>query len=88
MELYSGAGVNLKRGIRRAKLDYKNKIQDHLHSNNSMQVWRTVPNITNYKPRTNGVDGDATLIEKLNCFYACFEQKTPEVATSHPPATS
>lgn len=34
-EMYSAARADLKRGIRRAKLDYKNKIEDYLHSNNS-----------------------------------------------------
>ncbi|XP_041638451.1 alpha-1,3-mannosyl-glycoprotein 4-beta-N-acetylglucosaminyltransferase A-like [Cheilinus undulatus] len=32
MELYSVARADLKRGIRRAKQDYKNKTEDHLHS--------------------------------------------------------
>lgn len=39
-EVYTAARADLKRGIRRAKLDYKNKIEDYLHSNNSRQVWR------------------------------------------------
>ncbi|KAK0140101.1 hypothetical protein N1851_022987 [Merluccius polli] len=37
--LYSAARANLKRGIRRAKADYKNKIEDCLQSNDSRKVW-------------------------------------------------
>lgn len=88
MELYSSARANLKRGIRRAKLDFKNRIEDHLPSNNLREVWLGVQNITNYKPRPKAVDGNAVLAEELNCFFACFEQKTPEAATSHSPANT
>ncbi|KAJ8412065.1 hypothetical protein AAFF_G00143320 [Aldrovandia affinis] len=37
---YSTARANLKRGIREAKADYRRKIEDHLDSNNSRQVWQ------------------------------------------------
>ncbi|KAJ8417785.1 hypothetical protein AAFF_G00226280 [Aldrovandia affinis] len=46
---YSTARANLKRGIREAKADYRRKIEDHLDSNNSRQVWQGVQHITNYK---------------------------------------
>ena len=38
--LYSAAHINLKRGIRKAKSDYRRRIDDHLDSNNSRQVWQ------------------------------------------------
>lgn len=87
-ELYSSARTNLRGGIRRAKLDYKNKIEDHFHSNNSKQVWLGVRNITNHKTRPKAVSGNAALAEELNCFFARFEQTAPEAIISLPPVNS
>lgn len=44
-EWYSAARADLRRGIRKAKLDYRRKIKDHL-SNNS-QVWQGLQQMTN-----------------------------------------
>lgn len=83
MELCNVGRTNLKRGIRQAKLDCKNKIEDHLHSSNLRHVRQGVQNIIKYKPRSNTVDGNATLVEGLNCFFTHFKD-TPEAATSQP----
>ncbi|KAJ8416974.1 hypothetical protein AAFF_G00328520 [Aldrovandia affinis] len=80
---YSTARANLKRGIREAKADYRRKIEDHLDSNNSRQVWQGVQHITNYKTNFGAAEGDASLAEELNLFFARFEVEPPE-ATPHP----
>ncbi|KAJ8352952.1 hypothetical protein AAFF_G00132150 [Aldrovandia affinis] len=80
---YSTARANLKRGIREAKADYRRKIEDHLDSNNSRQVWQGVQHITNYKTNLGAAEGDASLAEELNLFFARFEVEPPE-ATPHP----
>ncbi|KAJ8385772.1 hypothetical protein AAFF_G00182160 [Aldrovandia affinis] len=67
---YSTARANLKRGIREAKADYRRKIEDHLDSNNSRQVWQGVQHITNYKTNLGAAEGDASLAEELNFFFA------------------
>ena len=86
---YSAARACLKRGIREAKTAYKRKSEDHFSSNNSRQVWQGVQHITNYKSSNLTVtNGDASLSEELNCFFARFEAETLEVAPSHPPAPS
>lgn len=82
--LYSSARANLKRGIRKAKLDYKRKIEDHLQSNNSRQVWSGVQHITNYRTNLNPVVSNASLAEELNHFFARFEVETPGTSSSHP----
>ncbi|KAJ8383605.1 hypothetical protein AAFF_G00216780 [Aldrovandia affinis] len=71
---YSAAKANQKRG--------KKKIEDHFTSNNIRQVWQGVQHITSYRP------SNASLAEELNLFFARFEVKSPEAATSHPPALS
>lgn len=60
-KLYSAARAKLKRGIRQTKVEYKNIIDDHLHSNNPRQVWLEVQNITNYKVKAKAIDSDNVL---------------------------
>ena len=81
--LYSTARANLRRGIREAQLDYKRRIEDHLDSNNSREVWQGVQHLTNYRTTIGAAEGDASLAEELNTFFARFETKPPEAATSH-----
>ena len=50
-DLYSTAQANLKRGIKKAKANYRRRIEDHLSSNNSRKMWQEVQYLTNY--RTN-----------------------------------
>ncbi|KAK3507142.1 hypothetical protein QTP70_008626 [Hemibagrus guttatus] len=80
---YSTAQANLKRGIREAKLDYKRRIENHLDSNNSRQVWQGVQHLINFRTNPGAAEDDATLAEKLNLFFACFEVEPAEIATPH-----
>lgn len=48
---YSATRAVLRRSIKAAKEDYKNKI-DHLTHNNPRQVWEGLRQITNYKENT------------------------------------
>ncbi|KAK3506423.1 hypothetical protein QTP70_002694 [Hemibagrus guttatus] len=80
--LYSSARANLKRGMREAKSDYRRRIEDHL--NNSRQVWQGVWHLTNYRANLGAADGDATLAEELNLFFARFYVEPPETATVQP----
>ncbi|KAL1021005.1 hypothetical protein UPYG_G00007490 [Umbra pygmaea] len=82
-DLYSTSRANLKRGIREAKADYRRRIEEHLSSNNSRQVWQGVQHLTNYRTHLRSVEGDPTLAEKLNIFFARFEATAPETATLH-----
>ena len=54
---YSTARINLKRGIRKAKSDYRRRIKDHLDSNNSRQVWQGIQHITNYRTNPGAAEG-------------------------------
>ncbi|KAK3541571.1 hypothetical protein QTP86_031647, partial [Hemibagrus guttatus] len=82
--LYSTAQANLNIGIRKAKSDYRRRIEDHLNSNNSRQVWQGVRHLTNYRANLGAADGDATLAEELNLFFACFDVEPLETATVQP----
>lgn len=76
--LYSAAQANLKRGIKGAKSDYRRRIEEHLKSNNSRQVWQGVRYLTNYRSTLGAAAGAATLAEELNIFFARFDHTTPQ----------
>lgn len=81
---YSAARTNLRRAIREAKTPYKRKIEDHLSSNYTRQVWQGLQHISSYKSnKLAAADGDALLAEELNIFFARFEVDQPDVAASH-----
>uniref|UniRef100_A0A3B5Q3T5 Reverse transcriptase domain-containing protein n=1 Tax=Xiphophorus maculatus TaxID=8083 RepID=A0A3B5Q3T5_XIPMA len=66
-----------------AKSDYRRRIEGYLDSNNSRQVWQGIQHLTNYRTNLTAVEGDATLAEELNLFFARFEVKPTEAATLH-----
>ena len=86
--LLSAARANLKRGIRKAKAEHRSKIEDHLQSNNTREVWQGVQHLTNFKPGGPSADGDASTAEELNSFFARFEREAaPEDVTPPSPST-
>lgn len=81
-ERYSGARAALKRGIREAKEDYRQRIEEDFNSNNSRQVWQGFQHITNFRSSyTTTIAGDASLAEELNHFFARFEVEPPAGST-------
>jgi len=68
--LHSTARGNLRRGISKAKENYGRRINNHLNSNNSRQVWRAVLHFTNYWPGLSTAEGDISLTEERNLFFA------------------
>ncbi|KAJ8408169.1 hypothetical protein AAFF_G00263970 [Aldrovandia affinis] len=70
---YSAAKANLKRGIRKAKTAYKPKSKGQPWLSDTTRAQRR-----EYRRAE----------QELNLFFARFEVKSPEAATSHPPALS
>jgi len=85
--LYSTAQANLRRGIRKSKSDYRRRIEDHLDSNNSRQVWQGGQLLTNYRFNLGATEGPTLLVEELNLFFALFKVEQPHV-TLRPMAAS
>ena len=87
-ELYSAARANLKRGIREAKAEHKERIESHLSNNNPRQVWQGIQQITNFRGQTiSGGDSSIALAEELNSFFARFEAPALQ-STATPPVQS
>ncbi len=80
---YSTARAGLRRGIKEAKDEYRRKIEVYLEQDNSRSMWQAIQHITKYKHSTNSnVNGDASLCEQLNCFFARFEANMPVLSSS------
>ncbi|KAK0137703.1 hypothetical protein N1851_026097 [Merluccius polli] len=83
--LYRAARADLKKGIKRAKAAHRLRIESHLSSNNTREVWRGIKDITNFRGcDASTEDLSAPLAEELNCFFAHFE--TPQQQHSSAPA--
>ncbi len=76
--LYTTARADLRRGIRTAKLAYRDKIEHLVSDNNLRRVWQGLQNLTNYKgshKAATSTDG-ALLAEELNNFFVRFETRS------------
>lgn len=63
--VYSAARANLRRGNREAQAEDRRRIEDHLDSNNSRQVWQGMRHLTNCRPNAGSATGDLRPAEEL-----------------------
>ena len=83
--LYTTARANLNRGVREAKADHRERIEECFQNNDSRRVWQGVQHVTNYRAnRLSAAEDDPQLAEELNSFYARFDEEREEAATSQP----
>ncbi len=79
------ASYDLRRSIKVAKRQYKNKVEEHFNNNNPRSMWQGINNITGFignKPAT--VNIAASLPDELNTFYARFEaDNTAHTESAH-----
>ncbi len=79
------ASYDLRRSIKAAKRQYKNKDEEHFNNNNPRSMWQGINNITGFKgnkPAT--VNIAASLPDELNTFYARFEaDNTAHTESAH-----
>lgn len=71
---YSEARANIKRGIKRAKSDYKSKIEEYFKGNNPREGWKGLQHILNHREGTStDAKPSVQLAKELNIFFARFE---------------
>ena len=75
-EKYREACSALRKGIKAAKWDYKERVEEHFQAKDASRVWRGMQAITGYKARGPSTPSNsaASLAEELNLFYARFEK--------------
>ncbi len=68
------ASYNLRKSIKAAKRQYKNKVEEQFNTNNARSMWQGINNITDCKGNKPATVNIATsLPDELNLFYARFE---------------
>ncbi len=81
------ASYDLRKSIKAAKRQYKNKVEEQFNTNNARSMWQGINNIMDCKgnkPAT--VNIAASLPDELNIFYARFEAHNPAHTESAPAA--
>ncbi len=81
------ASYDLRKSIKAAKRQYKNKLEEQFNTNNARSMWQGINNITDCKgnkPAT--VNIAASLPDELNLFYARFEAHNTAHTESAPAA--
>jgi len=69
--------------MRRAKPQYRNKLEKQFSTSNSHAVWQGLQQITQYKQKPTPANNDPTLPDQLNHFYSRFDRKNITKASSH-----
>ncbi len=80
---------DLRKFIKAAKRQYKNKVEEQFNTNNARSMWQGINNITDFKgnkPAT--VNIAASLPDELNHFYARFEAHKTAHTESAPAAVA
>ncbi len=84
------ASYDLRRSIKAAKRQYKNKVEEQFNTNNARSMWQGINNITEVLKGINQllVYIAASLPEELNTFYARFEADNTAHTESAPAAAA
>ncbi len=83
------ASYDIRKSIKAAKRQYKNKVEEQFNTNNARSMWQGINNITDCKgnkPAT--VNIAASLPDELNLFYARFEAHNTAHTESAPTAVA
>ncbi len=83
------ASYDLRKSIKAAKRQYKNKVEEQFNTNNARSMWQRINNIADFKgnkPAT--VNIAASLPDELNHFYARFKAHKTAHTESAPAAVA
>ena len=70
-----GVQHELRRTLKQAKVDYKNKVEGKLRDNNIKEVWKGMRNITGFKKKNGQVfEEDVDKANDFNQFYNRFDR--------------
>ncbi|KAI2645161.1 RNA-directed DNA polymerase from mobile element jockey [Labeo rohita] len=75
IQQYRTSRMNLKKGIRDAKVAYKQKIENHFNNSDPRRAWQGIRHITGQNNSSSLTNSSATEAEELNQFISRFEVK-------------
>lgn len=83
--LYTTARADLRRGIRTAKLAYKDKTEYLVSNNNPRSVWQGLQHLSNYKGSQKAATTLSCLYQHLQFISQPFHRPpSSEVSNNHP----
>ncbi len=83
------ASYVLRRSIKAAKRQYRNKVEEQFNTNNARSMLQGINNITGFKGnKPSTVNIAASLPDELNTFYARFEADNTAHTESAPAAAA
>ena len=75
MTKYKQCSYSLRKATKQAK--YRDKVELQFNGSDTRGMWQGLQSITDYKKKTRPVaDQDVLLPDRLNNFFACFEDNT------------
>ena len=77
MTKYKQCSYSLYKAIKQAKHQHRDKVESQFSGSNTRRMWQGLQSIMDYKKKTSHVaDIDVLLPDKLNNFFARFEDNT------------
>ena len=77
MTEYKQCSYSLHKAIKQAKRQYRDKVESQFDGSDTKSMWQSLQSITDYKKKTSPVtDQDVLLQDRLNTFFAHFEDNT------------
>ncbi|KAK6293853.1 hypothetical protein J4Q44_G00361790 [Coregonus suidteri] len=77
MAEYKQCSYSLRKGIKLAKHQYRDKVESQFNSSDTRRMWQGLQTITDYKWKSSHVvNTDVSHPDKLNTFFARFEDNT------------
>ncbi|XP_054631629.1 uncharacterized protein LOC129181035 [Dunckerocampus dactyliophorus] len=76
---YKKARYDLRRSIREAKSQYRQKLEGYYSTSDPRRMWAGLQHITDYRQQSSvPTSSQTTLPDELNEFYARFDSQTPD----------
>ena len=77
MTEYKQCSYSLRKAIKQTKCQYRDKVESQFNGSDTRRIWQGLQSITDYKKKTIPVaDINVLLLDKLNNFFAHFEDNT------------
>ena len=77
MTKYKQCSYSLRKAIKQAKHQYGDKVELQFNGADMRRMWQGLQTITDYRKKTSPIaDTDVLLPDKLNNFFAQFEDNT------------
>ena len=85
-QAYSTSRADLKRGIKKAKHDHKQKVEGHFVSSHPQRMWQCIQAIADKPNKSTPTVMNVSFLNELNEFYARFDKDNKEKTVKTKPS--